>query len=411
MATDPRTPHTRERFEGPDRRGPGRIPERPHGPIRGGIPEKDWERQRERNRRREEAQDVFESLEQTYPWLAQLGFSLRWIQRVVAGASSPEEIVAEIRNSKQYAARFVAIRRPDGSLRMNEGQYLQLEQGYREVLAEFGLADPRRTGPADFVGFVEGEIDPNELRDRLQIYRNVQRGGRHVKEAFYLYAGLELKDDDLYEAIVDPAAAQGLATSFNNARAQSPLDRKTWLKRATKLGLDRVVDGLKASGSMTNAQAIQYIMGINRNFAERMMDAIYSNGGDPNSRGTLSHDELISAFENAMIGAAASRAGLAMPTKERILQFRSAGVNAARANEVYRELAMNSGIYRAAVQRARGTKFGVQQGENAFLLNDPKAMKELQAGLAGEEAAGHAVGGFGFERDDFGRIRQGGLTA
>jgi hypothetical protein len=350
-------------------------------------------------------------LEASFPWLNQLGLSLDWFRETAATITNPDEFVSKLRQTPQYKARFPAIRRADGSIRMDEAAYLRQETTYRQLLRQFGYPVEQYENPTTLVGFFDNEIDPNELKDRLEVYEGVKTAGTSVKDAFYVYAGLDLTDDDLFEAVVDPAAAQRLSNEYNAAIASSSFDYSTFIARATDLGLRRAaetLDQLRTSGAVTG-QAVQQLLRTDPGFARQVMDVLYTGGSGDVSSGSLSLQELTNAFEEAMIGAAASSAGLSLPTKDRIAELRMAGVNRAQAQQAYRDFGQFAGIYRSAVERARGTEFGQDQFERASFLGDSQAVSDLRAGLAYEQAQGKAQGTFRFDQDRTGTIVQQGL--
>jgi hypothetical protein len=353
-------------------------------------------------------------LKAAYPWTAELGLTAEWFQQTAAEATGPDEILAKIRQTPQHKARFPAMRRADGSVRLNEAQYLAREVDYRRLLVQHGLDPQEYSNPVSLVGFFEAEIDPNELRDRLTVWRQVQESGPRVRDAFYVYAGLDVSMDDLFEAAVDPAAGQRLTEAYNAEIAGSQFDYQTYITRATEVGLQRVateLGRLQSHGALTG-QVVQSILRTDPGFARNIMDALYTGGsGEVNQAQPLALEELLASFEQAVLGSAALGAGLSLPTKERIAQIRQAGVDRARAQQAYMDFGMNRGVYNAAVQRARGTSFGQDQFEKAAFLGDAGAAQDLRIGIAAEEAAGQRQGTFRMTQDPFGRIVQRSLRA
>jgi hypothetical protein len=353
---------------------------------------------------------LLDDLQADFPWLQQLGFTPAFFQDLVASSSSSAEIITQLRAAPQYRQRFPGLWRQDGSVRMTEAQYLAREQDMRNVLRQFGMGDQYST-PSSLVGFFESEMDPNELRERLEVYDTVKRSGRSTRDAFYVYAGLRISDDDLYDAVVDPAAAQRLSDEYNKRVASSQFDYTTWITRATEVGLERVTETLtelQRSGAVTGT-AVQAVLRTDPNFARTIMDALYTGGDGTSAAPTLNLQELITSFEYAAIGAAATNAGLGLPTKERIAELRAAGVDRAKAQSAYQQFAANKGIYEASVQRVDGGQFGQQQFEDATMLGSADAMSTLQRGLAREEAAGQQQGQFRFDMDRQGRLEQAGF--
>lgn len=337
-------------------------------------------------------------LKADFPWLDQIGFSVEFFQQLVANAASSAEIITSLRQTPQYKQRFPGLWRQDGSIRMTEAQYLARENDFRQVANQYGYGDNFKT-PASFVGLFDSEQDPNEFKDRLDTYKQIQNAGQATKDAFYVYAGLQVSDDDLFEAVVDPAAAQRLTDEYNQRVASSQFDYVTWITRATEVGQQRVaktLQDLAKTGAVTGT-AVQAVLRTDPNFARTIMDALY-HGGDVSPNGqTLNLQELLSSFEYASIGAAATQAGLTLPTKERIAEIRAAGIDRARASQAYVQFGQNKGVYDAAVKRTGGGDFGQQDFESAAFLGDAAAAARLQAGLARETAAGQEQGQFRME--------------
>lgn len=343
-----------------------------------------------------------------FPWIDQIGLSPEFFQRLIADSASGEEMLVRIRQEPAYKSRFVGMWRPDGSLRMNEAQYLAREQDYMTVLRQYGFAGDYGS-PASLVGIFDAEMDPNELRDRVATYRALQENSREVKDAFFVYAGLRVSDEDLYQAVVDPAAAQRLQDEYNAQVAKSTLDYSAWIRRATELGLERVagtLTELQRSGALTG-QAVQTVLRVDPNFAVSIMDALYTNAGTPGS--TMNLADLMASFEYAAIGAAARQSGLELPTRERVAAIRAAGVDRTRASQAYQSYGMQASRLDDAVRRATGGRFGQQDFENATFLGDAAAQGALASGLAREEAAGQSVGVFQQRMSESGRIVQTGM--
>lgn len=352
---------------------------------------------------------LVDDLRTMFPWLDQMGLDPTYFQNLTATAASADEVIAQLRQAPQYKARFPGLWRKDGSLRMNEAQYIAREQDYRTVLRQHGY-DAQYADAQSLVGFYDNEVDPNELKDRLTTYRAIQESAPAVKDTFYVYAGLNVTDDDLYQAAVDPAAAQRLQDEYNARTAASTFDYQTWITRATERGLQRVAETLgqlRTNGALTGS-AVQSITRVDPAFARTVMDAIYTNGGQATTQ-PIALTELLSAFEYAAIGAAAKNAGLELPTKDRVAMIRQAGIDRARATSAYTQYGQQSSAIDDAVRRVSGTGFDQTQFEDASFMGDAKQAGRLNAGLAREQAAGQGSGQFGFERARGGKITQQGL--
>jgi hypothetical protein len=253
---------------------------------------------------------------------------------------------------------------------------------------------------------------PDVVNDRLEIWDYVKSAGQRVKETFYVYAGMSITDDDLFEAVVDGGREQQLYSQYNQEKAAQAFDYPGWIGRAYQVANTRVateLDRLQKSGALT-AQAVQRILSVDPNFGRQMMDMIYT-GGDPRGghAGTLDLQTLINAYEFSAIGAAALEGGLVLPTRERLFEIRAAGVEREQAMKAYRDYGRDKNKLAAAVARARGLNFGQTQFEQAEFLGNSAQARNLTAGINYMEAAGKGSGQFRFTEDK-GRITQLGFT-
>ena len=349
------------------------------------------------------ADEVIAELTNTFSWVSEIGLdfgTLRsWI--VSDGITTPEALVEKVRGTEAWKARFPEIRRGDGTLRYNESRYLAEEDRITSVLRRFGDPTYDYDDPSEKGRFIEMGAD--ELEQRFTRYRELERTSQGVRDAFYLYTGRDPGIDTLYEALIDPAVATQLEDEFNSG-ASAELDYQTWISRATEVGLRRVTEELTqlASTGAVAADAVAAVTRIDPDFARQMMGAIAS-------RGPIQWDELVSSFEVAMIGGAASDQGFELPSEERAEQFRSAGVDRARALDAYAELARSGSTYSAAFTRAFGRQLSQVEFENARLLQQGEAQAALDRAMAQEEAVGFASGGVDLGRDEFGSIVARGL--
>lgn len=345
----------------------------------------------------------------TYPWMRDfLGVVTDLVQN--QGVTDPDTILAHIRKSPEYARMFPAIRRPDGTLRMQEGAYLQTLDAYRRVLQQHGF-DPRAYSTLQLSQFIDNEIDPNELNDRLTLYDEIKRSGREIREAFYVYAGMRLSDDDLYSYVVDPDARSKFDQEYQRRTAAGNLDYETFITRATEAGLDRVVttlESLQQDGVPVSA-ALGTVRDVNPEFARVMADVLYTGTQGQGPLGSLS--ELMHAFELAMIGSAASANGLRLPDPARVEAIRQAGVTRARALEGYSLFSRTRELFSGEVQRLNGGRgrFTQSDFEQAVFLQTADAAQLLEKAQAREASFGRAEGAARFDLRG-GRLAQPGLT-
>ena len=122
--------------------------------------------------------------------------------RIAQGRLTVQQWVAQQRNSQTYKDRYpglIALHQA-GDFTMNEAQYRQLENNYKQTFHQYGIDATQFDQPGDFTNLFKNQIDPTELGARLKDYRWVtQVGGQFVRDAFAKYAGINnLSDSDLY---------------------------------------------------------------------------------------------------------------------------------------------------------------------------------------------------------------------
>jgi hypothetical protein len=351
------------------------------------------------------------------PWLQTLGISAARLKELAATSSGASELMAKLRQEDVVKRRTQAMYRADGSRRFaSEAELFAWEDQVRDVLRRSGVdVDREYANPQSLIGFAESNLSPDEVRDRLQVWKGVTEAGQRAREIFYVYGGLNFSNDDLYEALVDPSKGQELQDSVNAGVAQqlsSPNAWEAWIDRARQAGNARVVDILTQAQQMgsTTAAAVQRVINVDPAFANQIMDSIY-NGGDPDAGDFLDLTAMLDAYEFMAVGAAAQGSGLELPTLERLREIRAAGVERAQAIDAYQQFGLSKDRLNGAVQRARGQQFTQADFENAQFFGDLSARQEMQAGEAYARGAGRGSGQFSFGRGKRGQFVQAGMTA
>ncbi|HEX7099351.1 MAG TPA: hypothetical protein VF377_08910 [Acidimicrobiia bacterium] len=341
-------------------------------------------------------QTLLDSIRQTFPWMQILGLE-DFIVNLVREGATTEEILAKVRQTQQYKARFPGLVRADGTRRFaTEAEYLAEEEKYREVLRKYNMWDPNQDSPFDYLAFLDSGISPEQLDQRLTLYRALERGSQDVRDAFYVYAGMRITVDDLFQAVVSPEFRQRMISTYDEAVAKQKLDYETFITRATERGLERVAETLRQMqtlGLVTGA-AVSQVMNLDPDFAREMMGALFQTTG-PDTR-TLSVDELLAAYEYALIGSAATEAGFELPTRERLEEFRSMGVDRARALRGYRLAALREAGLASMAERFNFGDVTQVLLERAFVANEAGASADVTRLFQQESALGRT--GLGFNR-------------
>ena len=340
-----------------------------------------------------------------FPWIGQIGVDPQWFQEVAAETGgNPDAALVRFRQLPQYKARFPGLWRSDGSLRMNEGEYLATEDAYRQLLRQSGFDESTYRDPADLAPLFESEQDPNELGQRLDVYRRVRDGSQAVRDAFYVYAGLDLSVDDLFEATVNKDVAAQISNEYVERVSGQNFDYETFINRVTEVAGRRAAELVTTDGNSVTIRQVQQ----NPELTRQIIDVLY-NTPDTEGAQALSLEELLATFEEAVLGAAATSAGLAIPTKERIAELRVAGVQRAQAQQAYLEYSIRGGSLSAASERARLGEIDQSRFEEGVFLGSGDAMRALQTADAYERAVGVSGGGFRFQQTSTGRFAQAGL--
>jgi len=124
---------------------------------------------------------------------------------------SPERLVMEVRKTPQYAARFpgMVARQQQGRNAISEGQYIQLEREYKQLMQSAGLPTGFYDSADDFSKFIGYDISPDELGRRIQQgYQAVAQADPSVRDTMRRFYGVT--DGELAAYFLDPSRAESL---------------------------------------------------------------------------------------------------------------------------------------------------------------------------------------------------------
>lgn len=137
-----------------------------------------------------------------YPWLPPAMvkvFADAWAET----GGNQELALATMRQHPDYDQYFPGNRRPDGSVRFDEGTWAATRDAYRRAFSDFQL------NPDVFAeritALMEGEVSPRELIERLgaaqeQIVQNIPQ----VREFYASQYGIEMTDAAILGSWIDP---------------------------------------------------------------------------------------------------------------------------------------------------------------------------------------------------------------
>lgn len=353
---------------------------------------------------------LMDEIEANYPWAIMLGLG-DFVYQLILDDASPAEILAKIRQTSEWKAAFPAFYAEDGSKRFpSEAEYMRTIDDLRGVLKDFGYYDAALESPMNYVGLIENGVDANELGARFETYRQLEAGSQDLRDAFYIYAGLDVKVDDLYSATVDPKALQSLTDLYDDQVARSSLSYETFMTRLSDVALRRLKNGVVKAVDMgiMSPDMIQPVINMDPNVARQWLDVLWAGQGtDELGNGYMSIADLQQSFQYAILASAASERGLALPSKERLEAFRQAGITRAQADRTYSTFAAQKAGLAGMAARAQLPSIDQSMFEQALLLSDGGALSGIRKAQNVESAAGMAQSGYGLQ-DEYGRIVQSG---
>lgn len=194
------------------------------------------------------------------------------------------QIIIELYKTPAYKARFPALEqlRAKG-YGMDEGQYLQMEQAYSNILADAGLPSGFYDSPEDFGNWMLGDVSPEELAGRVQYAQDIINSSDPSERAAARdYYGID--SDHLLAYAIDPDKAQSLIErqmrniTFGGTARRYGFDMD--LGAAESLATDPLAQGLSRSQlqdqfsqARSQAETDARLAGIDREGYDRM-DAV-----------------------------------------------------------------------------------------------------------------------------------------
>lgn len=165
-------------------------------------------------------------------------------------SGDPQIALSEVRQSSTYEQFFPGNKRPDGSVRLTEGEYLSTVEGYTQDLERLGggLSGAVLT-PERKKALIEGDVSVQEFGSRVStIFTEVTSRGDELREAFGQIVGIsDLSDAALFASAVDPD--------------RSPVEFQRELQ-ATQV----LAEGTRAGFNLTNQQAFGFQgLGLDQN--------------------------------------------------------------------------------------------------------------------------------------------------
>jgi len=340
-----------------------------------------------------------------FPWAKDLNLGAMITAAVTEGTDT-DVLIAQVRDTPQYRATFPGITDEEGRMRfLDEQSYVDQVREYRNVLIDAGsiggreIFNPDTENPVDYATLMERGISTDELGTRLDTYRSLVNNSAHVRATFKIYANMDVSIDDLYQAVVDPEASRTLIGRYNQNVLDAEFDYSSWVANATDAALEattETLNNLQAQGALPEG-ALARINSLSTEQAQGLVEALYI--GEPGADRLLELDEMIEAFQFALIGGAASEQGLVAPSMERVGSFRQAGIDRAKALKGYGAFVnqgslIESMIRRTNIQGEGEATFGQEEFENAVFLSQAPETDLLTRARQSEMAGARTPGGF-----------------
>jgi len=114
--------------------------------------------------------------------------------------------VAAARATDDFAKTFPGIKREDGSLRMNEVQYLELKDAMKDELRNYNLNPDVFAN--EITEAIAGDVDIQEFKGRLQFgYEQLISNRDIVLEVYRAEYGMDLTEEALFAMFISPEIA------------------------------------------------------------------------------------------------------------------------------------------------------------------------------------------------------------
>lgn len=130
-----------------------------------------------------------------------------------------DAIIFALRNEDAYKKRFAgnAARAAAGLPELDPATYIGLEESYRQLLQANGLPNDFYNDQTDFEKWIEGDVSPAELQDRINNgYRKVADADPAVRRQMQELYGVA--EGDLAAFFLDPKRAQPMLTTRERVR-------------------------------------------------------------------------------------------------------------------------------------------------------------------------------------------------
>ena len=181
---------------------------------------------------------------------------------------------------------YPGIRKPDGTLRMTEQEYIVAKEFMELELRNYNL-NPQVFGE-DIVDAISGDVSPQEFSERLQAgYQNIVQNIPQVKQVYLREFNLDLNEESIFGMFISPRLSTAV---LDNQIRQSQILAEAETALGTRALTVQVARGLQQQG-LTQAQARRGFQG-----AAALLPGL-SQGAERFGRGDITATEYVEATE------------------------------------------------------------------------------------------------------------------
>ena len=117
--------------------------------------------------------------------------------------------ISETRASDEFDKQFPGIKRPDGSLRMTEIEYLETKDYMQDSLRRYNL-NPEVFNE-DIINAISGDVSAKEFDERVNLgYTQIINNIPQVKEIYKGEFGMDLTDEAIIAMFLSPSVAESV---------------------------------------------------------------------------------------------------------------------------------------------------------------------------------------------------------
>lgn len=172
---------------------------------------------------------------------------------------SADTIAIELQQTAEYKQRFAAndYRIKHGLPALSPNEYIQTERAYRQVLATSGMPQGFYDQQDDFRKFLENDLSPSELQDRVKSWQTEALKDQAGLDAIRKVVGLGVNDYAAY--LMDPKRALPILQRTARAVSFAAAAERHGFDISRELAIKYGTQGVAAEDSERGFSAIQEV--------------------------------------------------------------------------------------------------------------------------------------------------------